>query len=77
MVQGVPQIEGCNETCEECAFKKHHKDVFEAGNSWSASKPLELIHTYVGGPMQIATFSENKYYPTFIVTTPRCIEYIS
>ncbi|KAM0982401.1 hypothetical protein ACFX2A_015625 [Malus domestica] len=66
MVQGIPKMDQCNETCEGCVFGKHHKDPFEAGKAWRATKPLELIHMDVCGPMQTTTISGNRYFLTFI-----------
>ncbi|KAM2852430.1 hypothetical protein PS2_028426 [Malus domestica] len=66
MVQGIPKMDHCNETCEGCAFGKHHRDPFEVGKAWRATKPLELIHKDVCGPMKTTTISGNRYFLTFI-----------
>ncbi|CAN6586525.1 unnamed protein product [Malus baccata var. baccata] len=66
MVQRIPKMDQCSETCEGCVFGKHHRDPFEAGKAWRAIKPLELIHTDMCGLMQTTTISRNKYFLTFI-----------
>ncbi|KAM1485555.1 hypothetical protein TB1_036396 [Malus domestica] len=66
MVQGIPKMDQCNEICEGCVFGKHHRDSFEAGKAWRATKPLELIHSDVCGPMRTTTISGNRYFLTFI-----------
>ncbi|KAM1783076.1 hypothetical protein ACFX15_040556 [Malus domestica] len=66
IVQKIPKMDQCNETCERCVFGKHHKDPFEAGKAERATKPLELINTDVCGPMQTTTISGNRYFLTFI-----------
>ena len=66
MVQGIPELDYCSETCERCVFRKHHRDPFEAGKAWRTIMPLELIHTDVCGPMQTTTISGNRYFLTFI-----------
>lgn len=54
MVQGLPQMKDCSETCEWCVLGKHHRDILEAGKACRASKPLELV--------QIAIVRGNKYF---------------
>ncbi|KAM1023461.1 hypothetical protein ACFX2A_045325 [Malus domestica] len=66
MVQGIPKMDQCNETCKGCVFGKHHRDSFEAGKAWRATKPLELIHSDVCGPMKTTTINGNRYFLTFI-----------
>ncbi|KAM1041809.1 hypothetical protein ACFX2C_030939 [Malus domestica] len=66
MVQGIPKMDHCNETCEGCAFGKHHRDPFEVGKASRVTKPLELIHTDVCRPMQTTTISGNRYFLSFI-----------
>ena len=40
MVKGLPLV------------GKQHRDSFRVGKSWRASKPLELVHANICGPMQ-------------------------
>ena len=47
-------------------LESDHRDPFEAGKAWRATKPLELIHTDVCGPMKTSTISGNRYFLTFI-----------
>ncbi|KAM2467223.1 hypothetical protein PS1_009053 [Malus domestica] len=66
MVQGIPKMDQCNETCEGRVFGKHHRDSFEARKAWRATKPLEFIHSDVCGPIKTTTICGNRYFLTFI-----------
>jgi hypothetical protein len=52
MVQGLPTIQSQNQLCENCVLGKHHRDVFPSAATYKASAPLELVHTYLCGPVQ-------------------------
>lgn len=66
MVHGLPLIQEASEICEGCAVGKQHRDSFPKEKAWRASKPLELIHLDVCGPMKVATHGGNRYFLTFI-----------
>ncbi|KAM5569751.1 hypothetical protein ABKV19_016986 [Rosa sericea] len=66
MVHGLPIIQEASEICEGCAVGKQHRDSFPKEKAWRASKPLELIHSDVCGPMNTATHGGNRYFLTFI-----------
>ncbi|KAA0063962.1 integrase [Cucumis melo var. makuwa] len=38
-----------------CILAKHHRDSFPTGKAWRASKPRELIHTDLCGPIRTTT----------------------
>ncbi|KAL6327560.1 hypothetical protein AAG906_021850 [Vitis piasezkii] len=60
MVQGLPNtIEEKNEVCD--------------GFAWRAKKVLELIHTYICGPMSTPSQGNNKYFVLFIDDFTRMI----
>ena len=66
LVTGLPTLTEVNDACEGCIFGKHHREKFDKEGSTRASKPLELIHTDLCGPMQNQSIGGNKYFITFI-----------
>ncbi|KAI5354607.1 hypothetical protein L3X38_007502 [Prunus dulcis] len=66
MVHGLPSLEKDLAVCEGCKLGKQHRDSFPAESTWRAQFPLELVHTDICGPMQIASMSENRYFLLFI-----------
>lgn len=50
MVRGLPSIDLVG-VCEGCVYGKQSKRSFPTESTWRASKPLELIHLDVCGPM--------------------------
>jgi hypothetical protein len=52
MVKGLPLIEKPERICEGCIFCKKHKESFPVGKSYRAKSPLEIVHSYICGPMQ-------------------------
>ncbi|KAM1503465.1 hypothetical protein ACFX15_027859 [Malus domestica] len=69
MVHGLPHLENSKNVCEGCMLGKQHRDEFPRESAWRAKFPLELIHTDICGPMQIASNAGNKY---FILFTDDC-----
>ncbi|XP_024164205.1 uncharacterized protein LOC112171226 [Rosa chinensis] len=69
MVHGLPIIQEASEICEGCAVGKQHIDSFPKEKAWRASKPLELIHSDVCGPMNTATHGERQ--SGFLIKTLR------
>ena len=51
--------------CEPCAMGKNHRQPFPQSDN-KTTKPLELVHMDVCGPMPITTFGGNKYVATFL-----------
>ncbi|KAL0558905.1 hypothetical protein IC582_003491 [Cucumis melo] len=60
MVRGIQNINHETNICEVCILAKHHRDSFPTGKAWRASKPLELIHTDLCGPMRTTTNGEKS-----------------
>ena len=52
--------------CEACALGKMHKLPSPKQSMNRASKPLELIHTDLCGPMNVDSISSSKYMLTFM-----------
>ena len=51
--------------CEGCMLGKMTKIPFQKRSSYRASKPLELIHTDLCGPMQVPSHGGSRYVLTF------------
>lgn len=62
MVVGMPGLKVTKAICEGCALD----NAFQREATWRTSFPLELIHSYICGPMQPSTKAGNKYFLTFI-----------
>lgn len=52
MVEGLPPIQGPDNTCESCILAKKHRDNFPKGVSYRAKTQLEIVHIELCGPMQ-------------------------
>jgi len=65
LVNGLPYIHHPDQLCEVCIFWKNHRIPF-VKEPWRAKFLLELVHTYVCGPMNISSIGGNKYFLTFI-----------
>ncbi|KAL0403671.1 UNVERIFIED_CONTAM: Retrovirus-related Pol polyprotein from transposon TNT 1-94 [Sesamum radiatum] len=66
MMTDLPQIQAVEGACEACLQGKQHKRPFPSGTSWRAKAVLELIHTYVCGPMRTPSHEQNRYFILFI-----------
>ena len=67
LVDGLPQIRGIDEICESCIFGKQHRDVFPKRTARRATKPIELVHADVCGPMRIPSLNNNTYFIVFMM----------
>ena len=65
MVHGLPSLEDSKNVCGGCMLGKQHRDEFPRESAWRAKFPLELVHTDICGPMQIASNAGNKYFVLF------------
>ncbi|KAL4325828.1 hypothetical protein GQ457_11G029810 [Hibiscus cannabinus] len=52
--------------CESCVVGKQHRDPFSKSSNVRASKPAELIHVDVCGPMQTLSLNNNMYFVVFV-----------
>lgn len=52
MVKGFLLIEKIERICEGFIFGKKHRESFSVGKSCKAKAPLEIVHSYIFGPMQ-------------------------
>src|SRR6185295_828043 len=61
LVRGLPQInKERTELCSHCVMGKQVRNSFKSKNQVSTSKPLELIHMDVCGPMRVQSIG-SKY----------------
>ena len=61
MVQGLPEIREEEKLCESCLVGKQTRYVFPKATTYRASKPLELLHADLCGPISPPTVAHNKY----------------
>ena len=54
-----------DQQCEACALGKTHRVPFQKGSSNRATRPLELVHSDVCGPMNVPSIGGSKYMLTF------------
>ena len=51
--------------CEPCLASKMHSNPFPSSPSHS-TKPLELVHSDLHGPLPVATLKDYRYWITFL-----------
>ena len=66
MVDGIPLINHPNQLCEACILGKHERRSFPKETTSRTSKPLQLVHTDVCGPIDPPFFWYKKYFLLFI-----------
>jgi transposase InsO family protein len=66
MVEGIPELQSTHEgICKGCALGKNVKRTFSSNNNRS-KEILDLIHSYVCGPMPVKSLGGSLYYVIFI-----------
>ncbi|KAK1419234.1 hypothetical protein QVD17_28397 [Tagetes erecta] len=61
MVVGMPKIDGENQICDACLVGKQTRQPFPKTASFRATRPLELIHGDLCGPISPCTLTGNRY----------------
>jgi transposase InsO family protein len=64
-VEGLPNLDFDNKFCEGCVIGKQTRRQF-GKSKYSATRPLELIHTDICGPITPGSYSGKEYFITFI-----------
>eukprot|EP00253_Pinus_taeda_P006391 PITA_06391 len=63
LVTGLPDIQTQQlGICGACQAGKQHRSSFPNGESWRASKVLQLIHVDICGPMKTSSITACKYF---------------
>lgn len=52
--------------CEGCVQGRQHREPFPKDGGMRASKPLEIVHSDVCGPMRTTSIGGARYFATFI-----------
>ena len=65
LVEGVSVENATEFFCEACRFGKLHKLPFRKEKKVTSSKPGEIIHSDVGGPLSINSIGGARYYVLF------------
>ena len=66
MVRGLPLIEKLDSLCEGCILGKQHRESFPSRKSKRANAPLEIVHSYLCGPMKMPSLASSQYVLKFI-----------
>ena len=66
MVKRLPSIENPTSSCESYILGKDHREKFIYGVSYREKVPLDMVHTYLCGPMKAPYFTSNVYFMSFI-----------
>ena len=62
LVRGLPVLNEAERLCDACISGKHRRDPFPTSAQRRSSKPLELLHGDLCGPITPATPSHNSYF---------------
>ncbi|KAJ9560132.1 hypothetical protein OSB04_005292 [Centaurea solstitialis] len=62
LVQGVPCIKHPAQVCEGCLVAKQTRKPIPKEAQWRASRPLELVHADICGPISPQTIGGNRYF---------------
>ncbi|KAJ0705152.1 putative RNA-directed DNA polymerase [Helianthus annuus] len=68
VVKGLPKTtsKSPQSVCEGCLFGKHARKSFPKQTTWHATKPLQLVHLDICGPMRTLSIGGCRYFITFI-----------
>ncbi|KAK9076083.1 hypothetical protein SSX86_004416 [Deinandra increscens subsp. villosa] len=62
LVEGMPWLSHPKQICEGCLVAKQTKQSFPNEAQWRASKPLELLHADLCGPITPQSMGGNRYF---------------
>ena len=62
MVEGLPKIEVPDQLCQSCVAGKQHQSSFPKGSQFRTSKPLELVHIDIYGPISPSALGGSRYF---------------
>ncbi|KAJ0455006.1 putative RNA-directed DNA polymerase [Helianthus annuus] len=70
LVTGMPRIKHPKKICEGCLVAKQTRKSFPDKAPWRASKPLELLHADLCGPITPQSMGGNQYF--FLIVDDFC-----
>jgi len=65
VIESIKHNEMEKEICGTCAIGRQHREAM-TGPLEKAVELLEVVHSDIGGPMQVNTISGERYFITFI-----------
>jgi hypothetical protein len=65
MVKGLPPLPQLQHSYEACLLGKQHRNPFPSASSTPTSRPLELIHSDLCGPLPQKSLTGSRYILTF------------
>lgn len=66
LVRGLPHLSPHSSTCEGCMLGKQDRTPLPKESKLRASRPLELIHTDLCGPMAVTSIGGQRYFKVFL-----------
>lgn len=66
MVKGIPVIDHPDQVCEACLLGKHSRRSFPKQSTLRSTKPLQLLHFDVCGPIKPQSLGKSSYFMLFI-----------
>ena len=66
MVEGLPLIQTSDGVCPGCLIGKDPNKRYEVGKATRATSTLDLIQSYVSGPMPTKSINGSRYFFHFI-----------
>lgn len=66
MVIGIPKVETLESSCIVCLVGEQHVIAFNSILPMRAKEGLDVIHSYVYGPLEVLIYGWNKYFITFV-----------
>ena len=66
MVRGLSSIENPNQFCKGCLLSNQSRKSFPKEASTRATKPLQLVHADVSGPIRPSSLGKSNYFLLFI-----------
>jgi hypothetical protein len=66
MVKGLPKLPRVQPTCEACILGKQHRTPIPKTSQTPTTRPLQLVHSDLCGPLPQKSLSGSRYILTFI-----------
>ena len=66
MVEGLPSIKFSKGTCKRCIVGKYAERKYDKGKERRVVQVLDLIHSYLIGPLPTPSYGNSRYALAFI-----------